>query len=407
MAVKPIKVSQINQYIKRILQSDPVLGNVSVTGEVSNLKYHGTGHVYFTLKDEESKLSCFLPAEYLRQIRYELEDGMEIIATGFISVFERGGTYSLTVKDVDVSGLGNLSLAFGKLKEKLQKEGLFDSKHKQQIPTFPRLVVVVTSETGAAVQDILKIIQSRNTIVDVIVYPCLVQGPSAAAEIAEAVRSVNQLFPETDTIILGRGGGSMEELWAFNEEIVARSIFASRIPIISAVGHETDFTIADFVADFRAETPTAAAQIAVPDTVVLRDWLDKQYSELDISLEKRIQLLQSKISIFDVTSLQQALVHRMSWHQARLEGYQSDLLASIQQWLTERTGTVEGIHQKLLGLNPDAIMERGYAAILNENGTMVGSIDSFTTGDGMTAILKDGSLACTVNTKTRRMRCND
>ena len=267
MAVKPVKVSQLNGYIKRVLQSDPLLGNVSVIGEISNLKYHGSGHVYFTLKDEASKISCFLPYEYRKDLRYELSDGMEIIATGYIYLYERGGTYSLNVREIAVEGVGNLMAAFERLKDKLSKEGLFDENYKKPIPFFPRKIAVITSETGAAVRDIIKIIRSRNNIVDVLVYPCLVQGPGAAAEIADAIEAVNRLFPETDTIIVGRGGGSLEELWAFNEEIVARSIFASRIPVISAVGHETDFTIADFVADKRAETPTAAAQMAAPDKI--------------------------------------------------------------------------------------------------------------------------------------------
>ena len=259
MAIKPVKVSQLNGYIKRILQTDPLLGNVSVIGEISNLKFHGSGHVYFSMKDEGSRLNCFLPADRAQNLRYELSEGMEITASGYIYLYERGGSYSLNIRDIEVAGLGNLSIAFEKLKAKLEAEGLFDKEHKKEIPFFPEKIAVVTSETGAAVRDILKIIKSRNNYVDVLIYPVLVQGPSAAGEIAHAIADINEKWPDIDTIITGRGGGAMEELWAFNEEIVARSIYASKIPVISAVGHETDFTIADFVADRRAETPTAAA----------------------------------------------------------------------------------------------------------------------------------------------------
>ncbi|HQC82431.1 MAG TPA: exodeoxyribonuclease VII large subunit, partial [Bacillota bacterium] len=209
MAIKPISVSQFNNYVKRVLQTDPLLGNVSVIGEISNLKYHGSGHVFFTLKDEQSKLSCFLPADQVPRLRYELTEGMLITATGYISVFERGGTYSLNIRDILVEGKGNLTIAFEALKAKLEKEGLFDPKYKKPIPTFPKKVVVITSETGAAIRDILKIIRQRNDVVHVILYPCLVQGPDAAADIAAAITEVNRLFPDTDVIIVGRGGGSI------------------------------------------------------------------------------------------------------------------------------------------------------------------------------------------------------
>ena len=187
MAVKPVKVSQLNGYIKRVLLSDPLLGNVSVIGEISNLTFHSSGHIYFSLKDETSKLNCFLPSEQRRQLRYELAEGMEVIAAGYINVFERGGTYSLNIRDIEVEGAGNLSAAYNKLKSKLEKEGLFDEKYKKPIPVFPEQIAVITSETGAAVRDIIKIIKSRNDITNIIVYPCLVQGPDAAADIARAM----------------------------------------------------------------------------------------------------------------------------------------------------------------------------------------------------------------------------
>ena len=259
MGLKPIRVGQLNNYIGRVLKTDPILGNVSVIGEISNLKFHGSGHVYFSLKDEASKVNCFLAASNLERISCPMEEGMEIIASGYISVYERGGYYSLNIRDIEVNGEGQLAIQFEKLKAKLEKEGLFAAENKKLLPAFPSKIAVVTSETGAAVRDIIRTIKNKNDYVDILVYPVLVQGPAAAKDIADAITDINENYRDIDVIIKGRGGGSMEELWAFNEEMVARSIFASEIPVISAVGHETDFTISDFTADFRAATPTRAS----------------------------------------------------------------------------------------------------------------------------------------------------
>ena len=396
MAIKPVKVSQLNGYIKRILQSDPLLGNVSVIGEISNLKYHGTGHVYFTMKDDTSKINCFLASEYLRNIRYELADGMEIVANGYIYLYERGGSYSLNIRDITVEGLGNLSAAFEKLKEKLAKEGLFDEKYKKPIPYFPKKIAVITSETGAAVRDIIKIIKSRNNIVDVLVYPCLVQGPGAAVEISKAIDEVNRLFPEIDTMIVGRGGGSLEELWAFNEEPVARSIFASKIPVISAVGHETDFTISDFVADKRAETPTAAAQMAVPDVAALKEYLESEKDSLIHIMERLIKYMELKVASYNISTLSVSLNHRLLYQAMKAETLFRDLENRMDNLIRERTGRLEKMKDSLEALNPRNIMERGYAAILDETGKMTGSIGEHAVGEGLTAVMKDGEIDCRI-----------
>lgn len=401
MAIKPVKVSQLNGYIKRILQSDPLLGNVSVVGEISNLKYHGTGHIYFTLRDANSKISCFLAAENRKHLRYELTDGIEIVANGYIYLYERGGSYSLNVREVALEGVGNLSVAFEQLKQKLAGEGLFDEKYKKSIPFFPRKVAVITSETGAAVRDILKIIQSKNQIVDVLVYPCLVQGPGAAGEIAQAIREVNRLFPETDTIILGRGGGSMEELWAFNEEEVARSIFASVIPIISAVGHETDFTISDFVADKRAETPTAAAQMAVPDIESLKEWLTQQKSQMKHLMERLIRYGEQQILRYDHAYISDLLKRRIEQNSYEINSLQETLQASFSQQWERSQHLLQSSRSELEALHPANIMKRGYAAVLDEQGYFKNSVTGFTTGDPLTAVFADGSLDCTVSTVRR------
>ncbi len=396
MAVKPIRVSQLNGYIKRVLQSDPLLGNVSVIGEISNLKYHSTGHVYFTLKDETSKINCFLAAEYLRDLRYELSDGIEIVAGGYIYLYERGGSYSLNVREIAVEGIGNLMAAFERLKDKLSKEGLFDEKYKKPIPFFPRKIAVITSETGAAVRDIIKIVKSRNNIVDVLVYPCLVQGPGAASEIAGAIEEVNRLFPETDTIIVGRGGGSMEELWAFNEEMVARSIFASKIPVISAVGHETDFTISDFVADKRAETPTAAAQLAVPDIAALKEYVENEKENLIHIMERLIQYMELRVANNSRETLSASLNHRLLFHAMKSETLFKEISGLLSGRLGEWSSRAERLKASLDALNPRNIMDRGYAAILDGRGKLAGTVGRFDTGDDLTAVMKDGEILCKV-----------
>ncbi len=396
MAMKPIKVSQLNGYIKRVLQSDPLLGNVSVIGEVSNLKHHGSGHIYFTLKDEQSKINCFLGADMLKDIHFELAEGMEITATGYIYIYERGGTYSLNIRDIQVEGIGNLSVAFEKLKEKLAKEGLFDEKKKKPIHFFPYNIAVITSETGAAVKDIIKIIKNRNNIVNVMIYPVLVQGPNAAGEISEAIYKVNQLYPETDTIIIGRGGGSMEELWAFNEEIVARSIFASKIPIISAVGHEIDFTISDFVADKRAETPTAAAQMAVPDIKELKEYIISMKDSITYTFSDKMKYYEMSIIQHNIETLKAGLILRIDNAIYKSEHLSNDIKNKVLSILNEHKNTMEMSKQMLESLNPRELLKRGYVVITDNNGLIRSSIKYFNKGDSLTASFIDGSMNCRV-----------
>lgn len=405
MAIKPVKVSQLNGYIKRILQSDPLLGNVSVIGEISNLKYHGTGHVYFTLKDETSKINCFLSSENLKDLRYELTDGMEIVANGYIYLYERGGSYSLNVRQITVEGVGNLSAAFERLKEKLIKEGLFDEKYKKPIPFFPAKIAIITSETGAAVQDMMKIIQGRNKIVDILIYPCLVQGPGAAGEISKAIDEVNRLFPEVDVIITGRGGGSMEELWAFNEEVVARSIFSSKIPVISAVGHETDFTIADFVADKRAETPTAAAQMAVPDIQALKTYIHDKKHSLAHNMDQRIKYMALRVKAKDMNALYMDFVNKTRIHQMKVTALYGEMNGLTEQRLSGHHVAIDKLFGALETLNPKNIMERGYAAILDEKGKLTGTVEGLASGDYIRAVFKDGEALCQVEDIRRDETC--
>ena len=305
--MKAVSVSQLNSYVNRILSTDPILCNIAVTGEISNLTKHSSGHWYFSLKDKDSRLSCFLPSNRVQSLRFDLEEGMEITAYGNISVYERGGSYSLQVKDIQAEGEGTLKIAYEKLKKKLEEEGLFSKEHKRKIPLDPKKIGIVTSPTGAAIRDIISTVKRRNPTVDMILYPALVQGSGSAESVCEGIKVLNERFPELDLLIVGRGGGSMEDLWTFNEESVARAVYASKIPVISAVGHEVDYVIIDYVADLRGATPTAAAELAVPHIDNFKDRLKRVSPENLVSVlkdridmaEYRLRIIMSAISASD------------------------------------------------------------------------------------------------------------
>ncbi len=373
MALKPVTVSQLNEYISRVIGTDPLLGAVVVKGEISNLKYHSTGHVYFSVIDAASKLNCFLHREYAMKLPWMLEDGMEVILTGGVSVFKKNGTYSLYVRNIELSGAGSLAVAFEQMKAKLSREGLFDPSHKKPIPPYPDKIGVITSRTGAAVRDILKIIQSRNDTVDVILFPVAVQGEGAGAEIAAMIDYVNGHYDDIDTLIVGRGGGSADDLWAFNEEAVARSIYRSRIPVISAVGHEIDFTISDLVADLRAETPTAAAQMAVPDS---RE-LPRQLS--DMAGQLRLQL-SNKLMYYQLVAEREA------------ESMKRQLSARIDQFAS----VIERHRLILEENNPSKVLESGYAVLSGADGRVITEASALTVGESYDLTLRDGHAACVI-----------
>ena len=402
MAMKPITVSQLNRYIGRILQTDPILGNVSVTGEISNIKYHSTGHVYFTLKDKGSKISCFMAQSTAKNLRYQLTDGMDVVIAGYLSVYEKGGYYSLNVRDVEISGEGALHMAFKALYEKLQKEGVFDPQHKKQIPLFPGKVCVITSPTGAAVRDILKIIRSRNDMTDVMVYPCLVQGDRAAADIASAIDDVNVRFDDVDVIIVGRGGGSLEELWAFNEEIVARSIFASRIPVISAVGHETDFSISDYAADMRAETPTAAAVMAVPDTFALRREVSDYMERMKSSLKRSMDIREAALRRFDPQMMSLIFSRRTELWNHRVEMQKTSLAAGMEKRVAGLEHRLENFRLMLESGNPENSIRKGFAVVRDHGtGQVITDTSSVKAGDRIEISLRDGKISADIVTVTK------
>ena len=391
MAAKPIKVSQLNSYIKRILQADPLLGNILVTGEISNLKYHSSGHIYFSLKDESSRINCFLASDNARHIRYELSEGMEIIVSGYIYLYERGGSYSINVTDIEAAGAGALSTAFENLKNKLLNEGLFDEAHKKPLPAFPENIAVVTSDTGAAVRDIVKIIKARNSLVNVYICPVLVQGPNAAADISSMIDELNETMPQLDLIITGRGGGSAEELWAFNEETVARSIYNSDIPVISAVGHETDFTIADFAADRRAETPTAAAVMAVPDTAQLMTYCKDTADMLDAGIDGYIKMKQMQLETMDKASLTLQMENILRLYSLQLDGFYTEITGSADNVISDNMNRIGSLRETVENLNPHRIMAMGYFAVSDKNGRLLSSVSELDSDDKITITAKDGS----------------
>lgn len=391
MGLNPIRVGQLNSYIGRILKTDPILGNVSVIGEISNLTFHKSGHVFFSLKEENSRLKCFLSSWNLEKITCPLEEGMEVVANGYISVFERDGVYNLNVRDIEANGLGQLAAAFEKLKAKLEKEGLFAPESKKPLPPFPSKIAVVTSETGAAVRDIIKTIKNKNDYVNIMIYPVLVQGPAAAREISSAIDMINAEYSDTDIIITGRGGGSMEELWAFNEEIVARSIFASKIPVISAVGHETDFTIADFTADFRAATPTAAAEMAVPDTGELKRYLQDLQQSLADSLLRNLDLQQTRLRALDPNAFAKGIADKIAYEQLNADRILEGMEESLQHRITSLKERVKHLGALISASDPKAILARGYSVVTDENGCIISSADELSVGQNVTIETGRGS----------------
>ncbi|MCQ2565686.1 MAG: exodeoxyribonuclease VII large subunit [Clostridia bacterium] len=373
--MKPVSVSQLNTYIKRILQTDPILGNITVCGEVSNLTKHSSGHWYFAMKDEKSTIKCFLSRDRVARLRYDISAGMKIIAYGSISVYEPGGYYSLNIRDIDVEGEGELKKAYESLRKKLEDEGLFDEDHKRPIPSNPRRIGVVTSSTGAAVHDIITTVKRRSPLVDVLLYPCLVQGPDAAASIAEAIGEMNRRFPDLDLIICGRGGGSTEDLWPFNEETVVRAVYNSRLPVISAVGHEVDYVLSDFAADLRGATPTAAAELAVPDFAEVRDRLTRMSPR---SLYASLAGLAQRAELTVGRTMDSAT-------------------AAIDSRLADENHHLQMIKLECDLSNPMNLLGSGYAVVKGEDGRWIESIANIKPGDKISVRLKDGQLLCTVD----------
>lgn len=394
MKLRALDISEVNSYIKRILTNDPILYNLRVKGEISNFKVHSSGNVYLSLKDEKSKLNCIIfKSNYDKSLN--LDNGVKIIASGYISVYERDGAYQLYINEIEIEGIGNLYIEFNKLKEKLKKEGLFDTKYKKEIPKMPRSIGVITSPTGAVIRDIINVTKRRFPKVDIKLYPVNVQGDKSASDICEGIEFFNRM-ENVDTIIVGRGGGSLEELWSFNEEIVAREIFKSKIPIISAVGHETDFTICDFVSDMRAPTPSAAAEIATPDLSEIYYKLNTIKNRMNRSLNNQVILDNEKLNnTFDkINNYMKNYIVRDKVIQ--LDQIYDKINLRLEQKLETSKEKLSKKAALLHNLSPLATISRGYS-IVEKNGQVINSIEEVNITDDINITLKDGSLECNVN----------
>ena len=388
---KVFSVAQINAYIKRIFQSDYALNRIYIKGEVSNCKYHSSGHIYFSLKDDKSQISCVMFAnQRINGLDFEMENGQTVIVSGSISVFERNGTYQLYANEISLDGIGRLYVEFEKLKDKLYKEGLFDHEKKKPIPQNPKTIGIVTAKTGAAIHDIMSVAKRRNPYIQLVLYPAQVQGDGAADTIVRGIQTLDRYG--VDTIIIGRGGGSIEDLWAFNEEMVARAIYAAKTPIISGTGHEVDTTIADYAADLRAATPTAACELAVPDLRETLDAIDARKRSLSVQIrhilrnyELRLEQYSGKLRSFDPKL--QLQEQRMTL--AELE----DRLSKRMDFLRNRyQHRLELYAQRLHGLSPTAKLIGGYGYLSDQSGRPVVSATQISKGDEVQITISDGSI---------------
>lgn len=386
---EPLKVSELNGYIKNIIDGDEMLANVYIKGEISNFKRHYSGHLYFTLKDETSLIKCVMFKSYTNYLNFEPKDGMSVVILGSVSVFERDGVYQVYAKGMEPEGIGALYKAYEKLKTKLSEEGLFDEAHKKPIPILPRAIGVVTSKTGAVIRDIINVTTRRLPNVNIILYPAAVQGEGAAQTIVNGIKYFNKA-KNVDTIIIGRGGGSLEDLWPFNEEITARAIYESEIPIISAVGHETDFTIADFVADLRAPTPSAAGELAVPDIVEVRWKLENINKRLANSLRKKVENMRIK---YDNLKNSRALKNPYDALRQKMivcDNLYKNIENNFSLKVKDRHIKLVGLIGRLENLSPLKTMLRGYSIVENQDGKVIKSVNDLNKDDEVSIRLNDG-----------------
>ena len=437
---KYLSVIALTKYIKRKFDADPHLQDVHVRGEISNFKQHSSGHMYFTLKDDKARILAVMFSSQSRAMKFSPENGMKVVVKGDISVYEPSGQYQIYIKEMRPDGIGELFLAYEQLKKRLESEGLFSTELKKTIPSYPKTVGVITSPTGAAIRDIITTIKRRYPIANILVLPALVQGENAAPSIARAIEKANKM-DEIDVLIVGRGGGSIEELWAFNEELVARAIFQSLVPVISAVGHETDFTIADFVADMRAPTPTAAAELAVPHIDELMERLLQRKTRMLQSMSGRYRyekqrldraqrsyafrypqrlyeqklehvdkltesLVRGASRLMDVKKGQHEIIHKrlvrnhpriaLREAESRFDRSQKDMGRAMIQIFLKKQTQFEKVISTLQALSPLKIMDRGYSLVYSEDNVLIKSIHQVKENEPLQIQLTDGSLLCNV-----------
>ena len=397
MEYNPITVTDLNKYIKNKIDGDEMLNNVLVKGEISNFKNHYTGHMYFTLKDENSLIKCVMFKSYTTHLSFMPKDGMKVMVLGSVAVFERDGIYQIYAKAMKEDGLGSLYTAYEELKKKLEQEGLFAESHKKKIPFMPKTIGVLTSNTGAVIRDIINVSTRRNPGVHIRLYPVPVQGPGAAEKIAEGIKFMNE-NKLADVLIIGRGGGSLEDLWPFNEEIVARAIYDSELPIISAVGHETDFTIADFVADLRAPTPSAAAELAVANIEDVRETLKLYNNRYKVALKKKIELMRLSYEKCMARPAYKNPTQKINEQYMVIDMKVKALQNSMMLKLKEAKTSFVKETAKLDSLSPLKTLTRGYSIVTKqESGKVIKSVDDLNSGEKVNLRLSDGQKTATID----------
>lgn len=383
-----ISVSELNSYIKNKIADDEYLNNVLIKGEISNFKNHYTGHMYFTLKDENSLIKCIMFKSYAQKLDFIPKDGMKVFVLGGVSVFERDGIYQIYVKAMQEDGVGILYKKYEELKQRLDEEGYFDESHKQKIPLMPKVIGVLTSQTGSVIRDIINVSTRRNPNVQIRLYPVPVQGEGAAEKIADGIRFMNE-NNLADVLILARGGGSLEDLWPFNEEIVAHAIYNSKLPIISAVGHETDFSISDFVADLRAPTPSAAAELAVPDIYEIKQKINVYQNRLRMSLVKKVEIMKLRYEKCMNSRVFKEPTRNINDNYLRIDNYIKRLENTIKiKQKEEKTKYIELI-SKLDALSPLKTLTRGYSIVETDN-KIIKSSKQLSSGDKIKLRFSDG-----------------
>lgn len=369
MKIKTLTVSEVNNYLKRIIDNDFILNNLSVKGEISNLKYHSSGHIYFSLKDEGGKINCVMFRSKAIMLKLTLEEGMGVVIGGRASIYPQNGSIQLYCDTIEQEGRGELYIKFERLKEKLSKEGYFDEELKKEVPKFPSRVGIVTSPTGAAIRDIINVSRRRNRLVDLVLYPAKVQGIGAYKEVIDGIKYFNRT-KSVDVIIIGRGGGSIEEVWNFNEEELAKAIFKSKIPIISAVGHEVDFTISDFVSDVRAATPSQGAEIAVPLQSDIEDAIEYMNNRMGSIIANKLQLEKNKVdSLSRILKLNSPMTRIVNNYMI-VEKLKERLNSNIVNKINLEKEKLSGLNNLLMAQNPCNLLNKGYAIIEDESGVI-------------------------------------
>ncbi|MEW6523131.1 MAG: exodeoxyribonuclease VII large subunit [Bacillota bacterium] len=388
-------VSQLTQFIKDLLWNEPVLREVAVRGEISNFKRHTSGHLYFTLKDQSSSLRSVMFRSHAASLAFRPHDGLKVIAAGHITVYERDGAYQLYVRSLEPDGLGSLYLALEQLKKKLEQEGLFDPGRKRALPRLPRRVGVVTSLQGAAVRDIITVSRRRFPNLPLVIVDVAVQGAEAPERICQGLELVARV-PEVDVVIVGRGGGSVEELWAFNDETVVRAVAACPVPVVSAVGHETDFTLADFAADVRAPTPSAAAELVVPDRAVLERSIEQAAGRLRLALVRRTELARARWKRAVDSPAMRRPQDRLHQLEQRVDELTRRLGVAAARRVEQARGRSERLSARLDALSPLAVLARGYSVCLDSTGAVIRSIGHVVAGEELEVLVADGSIGAAV-----------